>query len=84
MTIRAKEQVHVNSSHIVENELVYDEVDELRALETDEPLDFRATLNRTLVVDQSADHELRHDGSLDANPDLLDDIARRARILFVH
>ena len=84
MTIRAKEQVHVNSSHIVENELVYDEVDELRALESDEPFDFRATLDRTLIVDQPADHELRHDGSLDANPDLLDDIARRARILFVH
>ena len=67
----------------MENEFVYDKVDELRTLETDEPLDFRATLNRTLVVDQPADHELRHDGSLDANPDLLDDVARRACILFV-
>ena len=67
----------------MENEFVYDEVDELRALETDEPLDFRATLNRTLVVDQPADHELRHDGSLDANPDFLDDVAGRARVALV-
>ena len=84
VAVRAKEQVHVNSRHVVPNKLVYDEVKELRALEADEPFDFWTALNGTLIVDEPADHELRHNGSLDANPDLLDDVAGRARILFVH
>ena len=50
VSVWAEKQVHVYPSHVVENEFVYDEVDELRTLETDEPLDFRATLDRTLVV----------------------------------
>ena len=49
--VGAKEQVHVYSSHVVENEFVDDEVDKLRALEADEPLDLRAALDRTLIVD---------------------------------
>ena len=67
----------------MENELVDDEVDELRALEADEPLDLRAALDRPLIVDEPTDHELRHNGSLDANPDFLDDVAGRARVALV-
>ena len=81
--VGTKEQIHVYSSHVVEDEFVDDEVDKLRALEADEPLDLRAALDRTLIVDQPTDHELRHDGSLDANPYFLDDVADRARVVLV-
>ena len=67
----------------MEDELVDDEVDELCALEAEEPLDFRAALDRPLVIDQATDHELGHDGSLDADPDFLRDVAERARVVLV-
>ena len=67
----------------MEDKFVDDEVDELRALEANEPFYLRAALDRPLIVDEPTDHELRHDGSLDANPDFLDDVAGRARVVLV-
>ena len=48
----------------MEDELVNDKVDELGALEADEPLDFRAAFDGSLIVDEPTDHVLGHDDGL--------------------
>ena len=67
----------------MEDELVNDKVDELGALEADEPLDFRAAFDGALIVDEPTDHELGHDDGLEADPDLLHDVAEGAGVLLV-
>ena len=67
----------------MEKKLIDHKVYELSALKANEPLNFRAPLDRALIVDQPSNHKLSHNTGLDANPDLLDYVAWRALVVFI-
>lgn len=83
VAVRAQEQVHVDSGHVVPDELIDDEVDELGALKANEPFYFGATLDGALVVYQPTNHKLGHDEGLHADPDLFSDESESVGVLLV-
>ena len=83
MTVGAQKQVNINAGHIMEYKLIDHQVYELSALKANEPFDFRAALDRALIVDKPSNHKLSHNTGLDANPDFLDDEPWRAGVFFV-
>ena len=83
MTVGAEKQVNIDAGHIMEYKLIDHQVYELSALKANEPLDFRAALDRALIVDQPSNHKLSHNTGLDANPDFLDNEPWRTCVFFV-
>ena len=84
VAIRAQKQVDIYSRHVMKDKFVDDQVNELCALEANQPFDLRTPLNRSLIVDEPADHKLSHNGRLDTNPHFLDVVAGSRRIVLVH
>ena len=83
LTIGAKKQVEIRSNHIVPNEFVKRQIDELAALEDEEHFDFAPTVNHAIVIDEASDHELYHHNHLHRDPDLFDNTAGGGLILCV-
>ena len=71
VAIAAEEQINIDARHVVPQELVDDQVQELEALEDKEILHFATSANEPGVVDETANHELCHDYDLETDPAFL-------------
>ena len=83
VSIRAQSQEDVDAGHVVEQELVHHQKDDLEALEQQQPLHLGPGIEHFGVVDEATNHKLRHNGGLQTDPHLLDDGSNRLLVVLV-
>ena len=84
MSVTAKEQIDIDSCHVVPDKFIYDQVQELTALKDEKQARLVPKfVERALVVNEAPYHESGHHDDLQTDPYLLDDVSESVSVLSI-